>query len=127
MLPVANGVRKILFGTGKEADIKAEHISGHNGAVSFDLVVDGDAKRVVMSLPGRHNVSNALAAAAAAHVIGVGLQEIVAGLETFKPCPGRMELIGLPDDIVVLDDSYNANPLSVHAALDALHDRHPRS
>jgi len=122
MLPVANGVRKILFGTGKEADIRAENISGHNGAVSFDLVLDGDVKRVIMSLPGRHNVGNALAAAAAAHVIGVGLQEIVAGLETFKPCPGRMELIGLPDDIVVLDDSYNANPLSVHAALDALHD-----
>ena len=75
-----------------------------------------------MPLPGRHNVGNALAAAAAAYVIGVGLEQIVSGLQAFKPCPGRMELFVLPEDIVVLDDSYNANPLSVHAALDALHD-----
>jgi UDP-N-acetylmuramoyl-tripeptide--D-alanyl-D-alanine ligase len=122
VLPVANGVRKVLFGTGSEVDIKAENISGHNGSVSFDLVIEGEMVRVVMPLPGRHNVGNALAAAAAANVIGVDLQEIAAGLESFKPCPGRMELLCLPEDIVVLDDSYNANPLSVHAALDALHD-----
>ena len=53
---------------------------------------------------------------------GVELKDIVAGLESFKPCPGRMELLELPEDVVLLDDSYNANPLSVHAALDALHD-----
>jgi UDP-N-acetylmuramoyl-tripeptide--D-alanyl-D-alanine ligase len=63
-----------------------------------------------------------LAAAAVASVLGVALQDIVAGLETFQPCPGRMELIELSGDIVILEDSYNANPLSVHAALDALHD-----
>jgi UDP-N-acetylmuramoyl-tripeptide--D-alanyl-D-alanine ligase len=121
-LPVANGVRRVLFGTVSEADVKAENIAGHNGSVSFDLVVEGEVKKVVMPLPGRHNVANALAAAAAAYVIGVGLEQIVSGLQAFKPCPGRMELFVLTEDIVVLDDSYNANPLSVHAALDALHD-----
>ena len=121
-LPVANGVRRMLFGTVSEADVKAENIAGHNGSVSFDLVVEGEVKKVVLPLPGRHNVANALAAAAAAYVIGVGLEQIVSGLQAFKPCPGRMELFVLTEDIVVLDDSYNANPLSVHAALDALHD-----
>jgi UDP-N-acetylmuramoyl-tripeptide--D-alanyl-D-alanine ligase len=121
-LPVANGVRRVLFGTVREADVKAENIAGHNGSVSFDLVIEGEVKKVIMPLPGRHNVSNALAAAAAAYVIGVGLEQIVSGLQAFRPCPGRMELFVLPEDIVVLDDSYNANPLSVHAALDALHD-----
>lgn len=121
-LPVANGVRRVLFGTVSEADVKAENIAGHNGSVSFDLVVEGEVKKVVLPLPGRHNVANALAAAAAAYVIGVGLEQIVSGLQAFKPCPGRMELFVLTEDIVVLDDSYNANPLSVHAALDALHD-----
>ncbi|MDH3809900.1 MAG: UDP-N-acetylmuramoyl-tripeptide--D-alanyl-D-alanine ligase [Desulfuromonadales bacterium] len=121
-LPVANGVRRILFGTVSEADVKAEHIAGHNGSVSFDLAIEGEVQKVVMPLPGRHNVGNALAAAAAAYVIGVGLEQIVSGLQAFKPCPGRMELFVLPENIVVLDDSYNANPLSVHAALDALHD-----
>jgi UDP-N-acetylmuramoyl-tripeptide--D-alanyl-D-alanine ligase len=121
-LPVANGVRKVLFGTVSEADVKAENVAGHNGSISFDLIIEGEVKKVVMALPGRHNVGNALAAAAAAYVIGVGLEQIVSGLQAFKPCPGRMELFVLPEDIVVLDDSYNANPLSVHAALDALHD-----
>ena len=93
-----------------------------NGTVGFDLLIAGAVQRVVLPLPGRHNVSNALAAAAAATVLGVELKDIATGLETFKPCPGRMELLELPGDIVVLEDSYNANPLSVHAALDALHD-----
>jgi UDP-N-acetylmuramoyl-tripeptide--D-alanyl-D-alanine ligase len=122
MLPVANGVRKILFGVSSEASIRADRITAHNGSVSFDLKIDGVVQRVILPLPGRHNVANALGAAAVATVLGVGLKEIAAGLKAFKPCPGRMELLELPEDIVVLEDSYNANPLSVHAALDALHD-----
>ena len=122
MLPVANGVRKILFGVSSEASIRADRITAHNGSVSFDLKIDGVVQHVILPLPGRHNVANALGAAAVATVLGVGPKEIAAGLKAFKPCPGRMELLELPEDIVVLEDSYNANPLSVHAALDALHD-----
>lgn len=122
MLPVANGVRKVFFGTAASADVRAEKIRVQNGSVTFNLAIGGVSKQVVLPLPGRHNVGNALAAAAAATVLGVGIKQIVAGLEAFKPCPGRMELIEFPGDIVVLEDSYNANPLSVHAALDALHD-----
>jgi UDP-N-acetylmuramoyl-tripeptide--D-alanyl-D-alanine ligase len=77
---------------------------------------------VQLPLPGRHNVQNALAAAAAAWVLDVPVDDIAAGLADFKPCPGRMELIELADDLLILDDSYNANPLSMRAALDALHD-----
>ena len=122
MLPVANGVRKILFGISSDAAIRADRIEVHKGSVSFDLVIDAAVQRVVLPLPGRHNVSNALGAAAAAMALGVGIEKIAAGLEAFQPCPGRMELLELSGDIVVLEDSYNANPLSVHAALDALHD-----
>jgi len=122
VLPVANGVRKVFYGTGSDAAIRAERVAVHNGSVSFSLVVDGAEQRVVLPLPGRHNVANALGAAAVATVLGVGLKEIAAGLAAFKPCPGRMELIELPGNVVVLEDSYNANPLSVHAALNALYD-----
>lgn len=122
MLPVANGVRKIFFGSAPSADVRAAKVRGLNGSVSFSLTIGGVSQSVVLPLPGRHNVGNALAAAAAATVLGVGIKEIVAGLEAFKPCPGRMELLEFPGDVVVLEDSYNANPLSVHAALDALHD-----
>lgn len=122
ILPVANGAKKVTFGTAAAAEIKADNIESQNGAVRFVLTYKGISKKVLLPLPGRHNVINALAAAAAAKVLGVGLQEIVDGLQSFKPCPGRMELIELPGDIVLLEDSYNANPLSVHAALDALRD-----
>jgi UDP-N-acetylmuramoyl-tripeptide--D-alanyl-D-alanine ligase len=67
-------------------------------------------------------VQNALAAAAAAWGLGVPGDDIVAGLAAFRPCPGRMELVELPGDRLVLEDSYNANPLSMRAALDALYD-----
>ena len=122
VLPVANGVRRVFFGNNRDADVRADKIVVQNGSVSFQLVIAGSAQKVVLPLPGRHNVGNALAAAAAATVIGIGLQAIAAGLEAFQPCPGRMELLEFPGNVVVLEDSYNANPLSVHAALDALHD-----
>lgn len=121
-LPIANSVRKVRFGSCEGVDVLARKIKSHNGSVSFDLVISGEAQRVNLPLPGRHNVSNALAAAAAASVLGVGLAEIATGLARFEPCPGRMELLELADEVVVLEDSYNANPLSVHAALDTLHD-----
>ena len=61
-------------------------------------------------------------APAAAWVLEVPAEEIAAGLAEFRPCPGRMELVELPGDLLLLEDSYNANPLSMRAALDALDD-----
>ncbi len=121
-LPVANGVAKIYFGLSPTADVRGEQIEVVNGSVDFTLCIAEQRHVVKLPLPGRHNVSNALAAAAAAYVLDVDIDLIAAGLASFRPCPGRMELIELPDDIVILEDSYNANPLSVRAALDALHD-----
>lgn len=121
-LPVANGVNRLLFGCTEQAEVRADHISAHNGVVDFNLHLAGEQRRIRLPLPGRHNVMNALAAAAAAWVLEAGIDDIAAGLEAFVPCPGRMELVELADDILILDDSYNANPLSVRAALDALHD-----
>ncbi|MDH3998461.1 MAG: UDP-N-acetylmuramoyl-tripeptide--D-alanyl-D-alanine ligase, partial [Desulfuromonadales bacterium] len=124
-LPVANGVRRVTFGGALEADIRAERIGAENGLAVFTLVLAGKGYPVRLPMPGRHNVSNALAAAAAAFELGVAPEAIVAGLESFRPIPGRMELVQLGDDIVILEDSYNANPLSVRAALDAVHDFRP--
>lgn len=121
-LPVANGVKRVLYGASEQAQVRCEEIFASNGAVKFVLRISGEALAVRLPLPGRHNVMNALAAAAAALQLGVASADIVAGLESFKPCPGRMELVGLPNDILLLEDSYNANPLSMRAALDALHD-----
>jgi UDP-N-acetylmuramoyl-tripeptide--D-alanyl-D-alanine ligase len=68
---------------------------------------------------GRHNVSNALAATAAALAVGVPLDTIAAGLEAFTPYDRRFSLEAL-HDVVLVDDSYNANPASMRAALETL-------
>jgi len=119
-LPVANGVKKLSYGLSCEADIRAENITGENSKPSFDLLVSEERHRVQLSLPGRHNIANALAAASAAVELNVPINDIVAGLSAFVSIPGRMSLFPLPCGGLLLDDSYNSNPLSASAALDAL-------
>jgi len=119
-LPVANGVSKFTYGLAAAAQVRAEAIGATTDAVSFDLLFREERVPVRLRVPGQHNVSNALAAAAAALVLETPLDKIVAGLEKFVPIQGRMNFFPLPCGGVLLDDSYNANPLSVAAALSAL-------
>lgn len=119
-IPVANGVQRRSYGLSPAAEIRAEDILPEGGAVRFTLKVGSDSRAIRLPIPGRHNVSNALAAAAAALSMGHSLESIVLGLETFTPAKGRMETSLLRDDIVLIEDTYNANPLSVKAALVAL-------
>lgn len=120
-LPVANGVRKRTYGLADGADVRADNIVVHADRVDFDLVVDSQRQSIQLPVPGGHNVHNALAAATAALELEVPLATIAAGLASFEPCQGRMNLFPLPCGGKLLDDSYNSNPLSAHAALDALH------
>ena len=80
---------------------------------------DGEAA-ATLAIPGLHNVRNALAAAACAHAAGIGLASIVAGLNAFRPYTGRLQVKQAKDGATVIDDSYNANPDSVRAAIDVL-------
>ncbi|HEY5897676.1 MAG TPA: UDP-N-acetylmuramoyl-tripeptide--D-alanyl-D-alanine ligase [Burkholderiales bacterium] len=73
-----------------------------------------------LAIPGLHNVRNALAAAACAHAAGVGVAAIAAGLASFRPYTGRLQVKRAAKGITVIDDSYNANPDSVRAAIDVL-------
>ena len=75
-----------------------------------------------LRIAGRHNVANALAAAAAAHAVGVGLDAIAAGLRAALPVGNRMRLQSLASGATIVNDSYNANPASVAAALRSLKD-----
>ncbi|MEZ4600165.1 MAG: UDP-N-acetylmuramoyl-tripeptide--D-alanyl-D-alanine ligase [Syntrophotaleaceae bacterium] len=121
-LPVANGVRRILFGCAPPADVRAEKISLWPGGVEFQLCLPEGRWPVRLHIHGRFNVHNALAAAAAAYVIGVKPAEIGSGLERFRPYAGRMETTLLGEKVVLLEDCYNANPLAVKAALVTLDD-----
>jgi len=87
---------------------------------SFRLVVDRVEVTVRLAVPGRHNVHNALAAAAAAHALDVDVEAIRLGLESFQPPDMRMEVTQLPTGVTVLNDAYNANPASMAAALRTL-------
>lgn len=119
-LPVANGARRILFGVSRDAEVRAEAIEVGGNAVSFRLILPEGTHAVRLPVTGRHNVSNALAAAAAALAIGVAGDIIARGLASFCPCHGRMELVSLAGDVKMIEDTYNANPLSVKAALQTL-------
>jgi UDP-N-acetylmuramoyl-tripeptide--D-alanyl-D-alanine ligase len=119
-LPVANGVKRLLFGTSPAAQVRGDEIQVTGQAVRFRLLTPEGERRVALNVPGRHNVSNALAAAAAAHSIGIGVDLIVRGLEKFTPVSGRMEVVQGEDGVLFIEDGYNANPHSVRVALESL-------
>jgi UDP-N-acetylmuramoyl-tripeptide--D-alanyl-D-alanine ligase len=73
-----------------------------------------------LAIPGLHNVRNALAAAACAYAAGVPVEAIGAGLSAFRPYSGRLQVKRSADGATVIDDTYNANPDSVRAAIDVL-------
>jgi murE/murF fusion protein len=114
---------KITFGFCEEALIRASNIQslGNEGMV-FTLHLGNEQRSVTIRALGRHNVSNSLAAAAMAHGLGVNLDDIVDGLSAFSPYDKRACLDELESGLMVLNDSYNANPSSMLAALHTLID-----
>ncbi|MBN1548427.1 MAG: UDP-N-acetylmuramoyl-tripeptide--D-alanyl-D-alanine ligase [Syntrophaceae bacterium] len=103
------------------ADVTAEAIRPMAaGKCAFTLNIRNDKKEIVLASPGRHNVGNALLAAAAAVAAGFNSTEIARGLHTFRPVSGRMEIETLPNGAHLIHDAYNANPLSVGEALKTL-------
>lgn len=73
-----------------------------------------------LSLPGRHNIANALAAAALTQSLGINLSIIKHGLESMSPVKGRLCVSRLPCGLTLIDDTYNASVQSVLAAIDTL-------
>ncbi|MCC6850219.1 MAG: UDP-N-acetylmuramoyl-tripeptide--D-alanyl-D-alanine ligase [Deltaproteobacteria bacterium] len=113
--------RQVAFGAG--TDVTAEAVTcDARGAAAFRLRIAGEVVDVRLRVSGRHNVTNALAAAAAAWALGVPPDAIAAGLAAAGSVGGRMRVVALPSGVTVVDDSYNANPASVAAALLSLAD-----
>ena len=113
------GERRIVtFGRGGMITAKAVTVGADK--TSFVLRTDIGETLIKFAFKGRHNVQNALAAAAAARAVDVTLASIRAGLERAVPVRGRLQLRHGPGGARLLDDSYNANPASLQAALDVL-------
>jgi UDP-N-acetylmuramoyl-tripeptide--D-alanyl-D-alanine ligase len=114
----------VTFGLAPVADYTARRMQtsiGADGFVTrFELWTPQGSTQVELQLAGRHNVVNALAAAAAAMSAGASLDHIGEGLATMRPVPGRLQLKSAPSGAWIVDDTYNANPSSMKAGLEVL-------
>jgi UDP-N-acetylmuramoyl-tripeptide--D-alanyl-D-alanine ligase len=123
LMEAASGFRDdfVTFGLGPENKVRATEIHSHgSGGVSFMLHGEGGAWPVSLRVHGRHNVMNALAAAAAVFSLGASATHVMHGLAQFKGVKGRFTVIKLQNGATLVDDSYNANPDSLRAALNAV-------
>jgi UDP-N-acetylmuramoyl-tripeptide--D-alanyl-D-alanine ligase len=117
----------VRFGRGPQADVRAEQVRElETGGFAFELATPGGRVAARVAGLGETPLANALAAAAAAQAAGATLEALAAGLASYQPAHGRLERIELPTGIVLIDDSYNANPQSMEVALRVLADRRGR-
>ncbi|WP_432893522.1 UDP-N-acetylmuramoyl-tripeptide--D-alanyl-D-alanine ligase [Kribbella sp. CA-245084] len=111
----------LTFGRAEHADVRVLDLTlDRRGRPSFTLQTADAAARVVLPLVGAHQAFNAAAAAAAGLAIGIPVEMTAAALATASVSKWRMELSDLPGGITLLNDSFNANPDSTRAALDAM-------
>lgn len=109
------------FGLTDSADVYASDVAlNSEGQPAFTLHLGDETKRLELKLSGRHNVLNALSAAAAASELGISLGDIVTGLQAVEPAQGRLTTIKVSDHLRIIDDTYNASVASTKAALDLL-------
>lgn len=114
------GNRHIVdFGLNSQAQISARAIA-HPDSNAWSLRLPAGHTEVLLQVPGRHNVYNALAAAAAASAIGIDKTAIAAGLHAFSGISGRLQKQPGRHRSTLIDDAYNANPESMWAALAVL-------
>ena len=121
---MAAGSSVISFGFSVHADVRALHVQPHPHdaptGMRFELRAPEGGQTVTLPLPGQHNVSNALAAAACGVALGMDLRDIAAGLARVEAPQGRVNWKQTPEGARLLDDSYNANPTSLRAGMELL-------
>ncbi len=118
---LAGARRRVEFGL--DEDVRARYpvrAAPDARPERFELDLAGRRVEVRLAIDGAHNVRNALAAAACGHALGIDASAIAAGLARFRPAMGRLARLRGAGGMVLIDDSYNANPDSVRAAIDAL-------
>jgi len=117
---VPEGARQITFGFSQAATVSAASVKHDSLGSQFEMVIEGCAHHINLSVAGQHNVINACAAAACSLAATATSDDIVTGLSAFAAVKGRMQAHRLATDQVMIDDTYNANPDSVLAAIDVL-------
>ena len=125
MQKLRSDIGVVSFGIDSQADVMAHEIASADdlSCTRFVLKIVGDSNReaeVELPLIGRHNVYNALAAAAVAHCFGLSVETIAAQLSTAAPSKMRGELMRFANGVTVIDDSYNSNPQALLQAVRAM-------
>ena len=125
-----NSMQPVFFGNGENASVTCENVESRGlKGMSCDICLKGKMAEngefqtfhVDIPMPGRHMVSNALAAAAVGRLYGLNAEQIKNGIESLEPVSGRFNMIET-DKFMIVDDCYNANPMSMKASLDVLQD-----
>jgi UDP-N-acetylmuramoyl-tripeptide--D-alanyl-D-alanine ligase len=120
----STAARVVTFGVQKTADFTATDLESGVGAdgflTRFNLVSPLGHVAIELKMGGRHNVANALAAAAAATAAGAKLEHVAAGLAAVRAVAGRLQFKMTAGGAWLIDDSYNANPSSVRAGIEVL-------
>lgn len=113
--------KMLRFSVKEKVDVYAENVSlDTQGMAHFTLVLPVGRADVVLQVPGLHNVSNALAAAACCYAVGISLEAIQKGLSHFHGVKGRLTRLLGRNQSMIIDDTYNANLRSVITALEVL-------
>jgi len=110
----------LFFGLSSRAAVRAANVAETDGGITFTLSMAGERLAVHLNSPGRFMVANALAAAAVGQLLELPVAVIKTGLEDFSPVSNRMNLVYLANDITIINDTYNANPDSMKAAIATL-------
>ncbi len=117
---LAGDAQRLEFAFDDSAPVHVTDLELHELGSRFTLRIESEAVPIELPLPGRHSVANAMAAGAAARAAGASAEQIAAGLAAVPATGGRLVRRAGRDGLSVIDDSYNANPGSVNAAIDVL-------
>jgi UDP-N-acetylmuramoyl-tripeptide--D-alanyl-D-alanine ligase len=112
--------RVVTYGRAATAHVRAAgEVTEDERGLAFTLAAGGEQQPVVLALAGRHNLTNALAAAATGVAVGLAPADVARGLAAVRPVAGRC-VWRQAGEVTLLDDTYNASPVSVRAALDTV-------
>ncbi|KAH6831378.1 hypothetical protein C2S53_014551 [Perilla frutescens var. hirtella] len=121
-LPLPSGVKKVLFGRRRSSDVRLVSVQSIEGGHKVEVILESDKEKVkfVLSSPGQHLALNACAAAAVATSMGIPLSLVGKSLSEFVPVQGRSDLEVAANGMKIINDVYNANPVSTRCAIDTL-------
>jgi len=113
--------RTVTYGIDKPADVRAENIRFDRfGETKFTLIANGEEAEVSFPLDGKHNILNALAAAAVGLTFAISVEQIAESLASVEPPPQRGEVQHFKDGFTVINDSYNSNPSALLSMIETL-------